>query len=66
MAQTKAELQHEIRTLRKRVKQMEELLQQTAIKVEHPQGAYDAAVSNKDAWENLRKFELPPILERQL
>jgi hypothetical protein len=45
---------------------MEELLQQTAIKVEHLQGVYNAAVSNKDAWENLRKFELPAILERQL
>lgn len=66
MAQTKAELQREIRMLRKRVREMEELLQQTAIKVEHLQGAYDAAVANKEAWENLQKFELPPIVERRL
>ena len=66
MAQTKAELQEEIRMLRKRVKQMEELLQQTAIKVEHLQGAFDAAAANKEVWKNLRKFELPPIIERRL
>ena len=61
MAQSKAELQREIRLLRKRVKEMEELLQQTAIKVEHLQGAYDVSVTDRAARKNLPKFELPPV-----
>ena len=66
MAQSKAELQREIRLLRKRVKEMEELLQQTAIKVEHLQGAYDASVADHGARKDLRNFELPRIIERRL
>jgi hypothetical protein len=64
MAQTKAELQREIRLLRKQVKEMQELLQQAAIKSEHLQGAYDATVATcKVARKNLRMFELPPVIE---
>jgi ABC-type transporter Mla subunit MlaD len=62
MPQTKAELKREIQLLRKRFKEMEELLQQTAIKAEQLQGAYDATVADTAERKNLPMFELPPII----
>lgn len=66
MAQTKAELQREVRLLRQKVKEMQALLQQAAIKFEDLQGACDAT-SARDAVarEDLRKFKLPPIPEHR-
>jgi hypothetical protein len=62
MAQTKADLQREIRLLRKQLVQMQGLLQQAAIKCENMQGAYDATVATDQAVRaDLRRFKLPPI-----
>ena len=66
MAQTREELQREIRLLRKRVKEMEELLQLTAIKVEQLQGAYDTATIARVARKSPQTFELPPIVDQRL
>jgi hypothetical protein len=63
MAQTKAELQREIELLRKQVKEMQELLRLTAIKVEQLKGVYNTAATNRAARENVRKFELPPVID---
>jgi hypothetical protein len=66
MAQTKADLRHENRRLRKQVNDMQDLIQKAAIKCEELQGAYDATVArNEVALEDLRKFKLPPIREHQ-
>jgi hypothetical protein len=65
MARTKADLQREIQLLRKRVKEMENLLQQTAIKVEQLQGVFDTTAATQEAArQNLRSFDLPPVSQR--
>jgi hypothetical protein len=66
MAESKAELQREVRLLRQKVEEMQGLLQQAAIKYEDLHGAYEAtSATDAIVREDLRKFKLPPIPEHR-